>query len=101
MLKCLSCIKLRPNNPKKPEMAFFCLQKTVKTEKSHGDASMLEKYKAAMVLSGAGDALGYYRSKWEMNLVGNDIQKKVVKMGGIKNITTSSWFLILKANKLR
>lgn len=53
-----------------------------------GRQSWLERYKAAMVLAGAGDALGYHRGIWEFQLDGNKIHKEVKEMGGIKNIHT-------------
>ena len=60
------------------------------TESSKENNTLMERYRAAMILSGAGDALGYYRSKWEMNFDGKDIHKQLEKMGGLKEITTSS-----------
>ncbi|XP_060795365.1 ADP-ribosylhydrolase ARH1-like isoform X2 [Neoarius graeffei] len=41
-------------------------------------------YKAGMVLSGVGDALGY---KWEFQFSGPHIQQEVQKLGGVKKIS--------------
>ncbi|XP_011619710.2 protein ADP-ribosylarginine hydrolase-like isoform X1 [Takifugu rubripes] len=46
----------------------------------------LEHYKAAMVLSGAGDALGYRNELWEFNMSGPAIHQEVKELGGLKNI---------------
>ncbi|TWW81317.1 [Protein ADP-ribosylarginine] hydrolase [Takifugu flavidus] len=46
----------------------------------------LEHYKAAMVLSGAGDALGYRNKLWEFNMSGPAIHQEVKELGGLKNI---------------
>ncbi|XP_019740446.1 ADP-ribosylarginine hydrolase isoform X2 [Hippocampus comes] len=43
----------------------------------------VEHYKAAMLLSGAGDALGYRNQQWEYNESGAAIHKE---LGGLKNI---------------
>uniref|UniRef100_A0A3B4D3I3 ADP-ribosylarginine hydrolase n=1 Tax=Pygocentrus nattereri TaxID=42514 RepID=A0A3B4D3I3_PYGNA len=48
-----------------------------------GSPATLEHYKAGMVLSGAGDAIGY---QWEFSFSGPDIHKAVKKLGGLKNI---------------
>ena len=47
---------------------------------------MEERYVAAMVLSGVGDAMGYKAGGWEFNFVGEDIHKELQKMGGIKKL---------------
>ncbi|XP_041480040.1 protein ADP-ribosylarginine hydrolase-like [Lytechinus variegatus] len=44
---------------------------------------MLSRYKAAMVLSGVGDAMGYKSGHWEFNFVGTDIHKEVKALGGV------------------
>ncbi|XP_037546950.1 protein ADP-ribosylarginine hydrolase [Nematolebias whitei] len=46
----------------------------------------VEQYKAAMVLSGAGDALGYRNQLWEYNESGPAIHKELQELGGLKNI---------------
>ncbi|XP_057682517.1 ADP-ribosylarginine hydrolase isoform X1 [Corythoichthys intestinalis] len=46
----------------------------------------VEHYKAAMLLSGVGDALGYRNQKWEYNESGPDIHKELEELGGLKNI---------------
>uniref|UniRef100_A0A3P8VL43 ADP-ribosylarginine hydrolase n=1 Tax=Cynoglossus semilaevis TaxID=244447 RepID=A0A3P8VL43_CYNSE len=47
---------------------------------------MDEHYKAAMLLSGAGDALGYRNQLWEYNESGPAIHKELQELGGLKNI---------------
>ncbi|XP_071106396.1 ADP-ribosylhydrolase ARH1-like isoform X1 [Haliotis cracherodii] len=48
--------------------------------------SMLERYKAAMVLAGVGDALGYKKGEWEFCHSGQLILKDLKKMGGLEKI---------------
>ncbi|XP_062859315.1 ADP-ribosylhydrolase ARH1-like isoform X2 [Trichomycterus rosablanca] len=47
-------------------------------------SASLQDYKAGMLLSGVGDAIGF---KWEFNYSGPLIHKSVQKLGGVKNIT--------------
>ncbi|XP_007572813.1 protein ADP-ribosylarginine hydrolase-like isoform X1 [Poecilia formosa] len=47
----------------------------------------VEHYKAGMVLSGAGDALGYRGGTWEFNYVGPNIHQELQELGGLKKIT--------------
>lgn len=49
-------------------------------------ASLLERYKAAMVLSGVGDALGYKKGSWEFCHSGEAIHKELKELGGVDNI---------------
>ncbi|XP_037546934.1 protein ADP-ribosylarginine hydrolase [Nematolebias whitei] len=53
----------------------------------------VEQYKAAMVLSGAGDALGYRSQLWEFCKSGPAIHKELQELGGLKNIKVQlpSW----------
>ncbi|XP_020792363.1 ADP-ribosylhydrolase ARH1-like isoform X2 [Boleophthalmus pectinirostris] len=46
----------------------------------------VEHYKAAMLLSGAGDALGYRNQLWEYNESGPAIHQELKALGGLKNI---------------
>ena len=46
----------------------------------------VERYKAAMVLSGVGDALGYKGGSWEFNHSGKDIHKELKQLGGLEKI---------------
>ncbi|XP_050965514.1 inactive ADP-ribosyltransferase arh2 isoform X2 [Labeo rohita] len=43
----------------------------------------MEKFQAAMVLGGAGDALGYRKGRWEMCISGNQIQQELAALGGL------------------
>ena len=47
---------------------------------------MEERYVAAMVLSGVGDAMGYKGGRWEFTFVGEDIHKDLKKLGGIEKL---------------
>lgn len=49
-------------------------------------SATVEHYKASMLLSGVGDALGYRHGDWEFNFSGPDIHKELKKMGGLKKI---------------
>lgn len=50
-------------------------------------ATSLLHYKAAMLLSGVGDALGYRNQLWEYNESGPAIHKELEELGGLKSIT--------------
>lgn len=43
----------------------------------------MEKFKAAMVLSAAGDALGYRKGRWERCTSGKIIQEELASLGGL------------------
>ena len=45
-----------------------------------------DKFVAAMVLAGVGDAMGYKSGDWEFNFVGEDIHKAVKKHGGVNKL---------------
>ncbi|KAI4898527.1 hypothetical protein NFI96_027909, partial [Prochilodus magdalenae] len=47
----------------------------------------LEHYKAGMLLSGVGDALGFRNQLWEYNESGPAIHQELQELGGLKNIT--------------
>lgn len=49
-------------------------------------ASVLERYEAAMVLSGTGDSLGYKNGSWEFCHSGTEIYKELMSLGGLKKI---------------
>jgi len=46
-----------------------------------------EKYRASMVLSAAGDALGYKNQEWEYCKSGPQIHRELEALGGLSNIT--------------
>lgn len=56
---------------------------------------MQDRYEAAMVLSGVGDALGYYNGRWEFCHSGATIHDELNKMGGLSKIKVNSMFHIL------
>lgn len=43
----------------------------------------MEKFKAAMVLGAAGDALGYRKGRWESCTSGRKIQEELASLGGL------------------
>ncbi|XP_060071474.1 ADP-ribosylhydrolase ARH1-like [Ylistrum balloti] len=45
-----------------------------------------QRYQASMVLSGVGDALGYYHGRWEFCNSGKKIHKELEELGGLKKI---------------
>lgn len=45
-----------------------------------------DDYKAAMLLSGVGDALGYRNQLWEYNESGSNIHQELKELGGLKSI---------------
>ncbi|CAM4708748.1 unnamed protein product [Leuciscus chuanchicus] len=45
-----------------------------------------DHYTAGMLLSGAGDALGYRNQLWEYNQSGPAIHQELQELGGLKNI---------------
>ncbi|TKS89866.1 [Protein ADP-ribosylarginine] hydrolase [Collichthys lucidus] len=49
-------------------------------------SATLEHYKAGMLLSGVGDALGYRNQLWEYNESGPVIHQELKELGGLKNI---------------
>ncbi|XP_020792326.1 ADP-ribosylhydrolase ARH1-like [Boleophthalmus pectinirostris] len=61
------------------------MQRISESARTHSSVAM-EYYKAAMLLSGVGDALGYKGGEWEFNFSGPDILKELKQMGGLKKI---------------
>nr|XP_015219950.1 PREDICTED: protein ADP-ribosylarginine hydrolase-like protein 1 isoform X2 [Lepisosteus oculatus] len=47
----------------------------------------MEKFQAAMVLGGVGDALGYRKGKWESCTSGVQIQEELAALGGMGSLT--------------
>ena len=56
----------------------------------------LEKYVASMVLSGVGDALGYYNGRWEFCHSGETIHKELKELGGLNKITVGCKWMYLR-----
>lgn len=52
------------------------------------------RYEAAMVLSAAGDALGYKNGSWEFCHHGKEIHKELKALGGIKAIKVKRNFFL-------
>ena len=49
-------------------------------------ASLLPRYQASMLLSGAGDALGYKNGSWEECRSGEEILKELKSLGGLTKL---------------
>ncbi|XP_060006530.1 ADP-ribosylarginine hydrolase isoform X1 [Lagenorhynchus albirostris] len=52
---------------------------------------LIKKYVAAMVLSAAGDALGYFNGKWEFLRNGEKIHRQLAQLGGLDAIDVERW----------
>ncbi|XP_046549771.1 uncharacterized protein LOC124259643 [Haliotis rubra] len=62
------------------------IRRMATSSSQHNGVSMLERYKAAMVLAGVGDALGYKNGEWEFCHSGKLILKDLKNMGGLEKI---------------
>lgn len=51
--------------------------------------SGMDKFKAALVLAGVGDALGYRNFSRENNALGAKIQQELKEIGGLENLVLS------------
>jgi len=49
-----------------------------------------ERYKASMVLSGVGDAIGFRNTTWEFNYDGANIHAELHQLGGLAQIAVDS-----------
>ncbi|XP_053554733.1 ADP-ribosylhydrolase ARH1-like isoform X2 [Bombina bombina] len=54
-------------------------------------SGLVDNYMAAMVLSGAGDALGFYNDKWEFCDSGTEIHSQLAHLGGLEKIDVEHW----------
>lgn len=51
----------------------------------------LDQFKASMVLSAVGDALGYKNGDWEFCHSGEAIHQELQSLGGLENIDIKGW----------
>lgn len=51
----------------------------------------LDQFKASMVLSAVGDALGYKNGEWEFCDSGEAIHQELQSLGGLENIDIKGW----------
>ncbi|KAK6484898.1 protein ADP-ribosylarginine hydrolase-like isoform X1 [Huso huso] len=66
-------------------LLFFPMQKV--------EMSLKERYVAAMVLSGVGDALGYNNGNWEFCHSGETIHEELSRMGGLEKVDVRDWMV--------
>lgn len=58
-------------------------------QKETGKCPGMDKFKAALVLAGVGDALGYRNFSRENNALGAKIQQELKEIGGLENLVLS------------
>lgn len=77
----LKSVFVRPKSKEKPGT------------KPDGLDSEAQLYVASMVLSGVGDAMGYYNGKWEFNYDGPSIHQDLERLGGLDklHLTKEKW----------
>lgn len=63
------------------------------------EKSVADLYVASMLLSGVGDAMGYYKGRWEFNTDGLRIHKELKDMGGLGSLhlTSESCFIMFSS----
>eukprot|EP00061_Rhincodon_typus_P006177 g26532.t1 len=52
---------------------------------------LMQRYVAAMVLSGVGDAIGFRNESWEFCTSGQKIHEELRELGGLDRINVSGW----------
>ena len=52
-----------------------------------------DQFKACMLLSATGDALGYKNGDWEFCHSGQDIHEELQELGGLQNIEIKGWMV--------
>lgn len=62
-------------------------------ELAMAELDLAERYKAVMVLSGVGDALGYKNGAWEFCPSGVAIHEELQKLGGLEKIDIKGWIV--------
>ena len=55
------------------------------------ETDLAERYKAVMILSGVGDALGYKNGSWEFCHSGEAIHEELQQLGGLEKIDINGW----------
>ncbi|XP_007888806.1 protein ADP-ribosylarginine hydrolase [Callorhinchus milii] len=55
--------------------------------------ALIERYVAAMVLSGAGDLLGFKNGSWEFSRDGPAIHRELQQLGGLEKLDASGWMV--------
>jgi hypothetical protein len=70
------------------ELEFYLYFRTKKVKMT----SLQERYVAAMVLAGAGDAIGYKNGSWEFCHFGQEIYKELTALGGLDHIKVKREF---------
>ena len=58
-------------------------------------AELAEHFRASMLLSGVGDAMGFRNGKWEFNYNGTKIHKELEELGGIENLKLDGTYILL------
>ncbi len=73
----------------------FQLRLRCKQVMADKETDLGEKYKAVMVLSGVGDALGYKNGSWEFCHSGTEIHKELKQLGGLEKLDIMDGGLVM------